>query len=96
MNTQHTLFYDGYYGVQRLPTAATAKARAIPRDKVLTERTNSYLPLTGIVAYLLGLAAVAVTVVSGQFPWFLTILTVMLVMSLLFPWGHRAQTDDGH
>lgn len=92
MNTQNTLFYDEYALAQRLPTAATAKARMLSKDKVSTERTNSELPLTGILAYLLGLAAVAVTVVSGQFPWFLTILTLVLVMSLLVPRG--AQSAD--
>ena len=89
MNSTNAGYYHFYESPQSFFKAAAEKIKGFPLTRSFSERNGSGDSLLGIFLYIIAMATVAVSVVSGHFPWFLSILAIMLVMSLLFPQGNQ-------
>ncbi len=81
--TTHNALYDQYPAHHRnFSNGENIKSRAVSLSSSLTQQTESGDPRI-ILAYLMLLVSVAVLTISGQFPWFASIMAAWIRFSAL-------------
>lgn len=84
MTTQNAHYNHHFAHILNFSNGEEIKEKAVSLGHSLAKQLASGDPMV-ILTYILVLVSVAVMVVSGQFPWFVSMLAVGSVLSLLFP-----------